>query len=175
MAEKILITGGCRSGKSRHALKLAEATAGDKIFVATAEALDVEMTERIARHQQERGKDWETFEEPLELSKVFSQLEPRSGSLVLDCLTVWISNQMLRGDNREQILKAGRRLIEQCDRMQCRVIFITNEVGAGIVPDNKLARDFRDLAGEINQLVAEKCDEVVHMVSGIPVNLKPQL
>ncbi len=175
MGKKTLITGGCRSGKSRHALKLAGDIPGEKIYVATAEALDSEMAERIAKHKRERGEVWETFEEPRELVKVFKQLECRVGVLILDCLTLWISNRLIQDGTQEFILDEARQLIDQCEKMQCEMIFVTNEVGAGIVPENKLARDFRDIAGEVNQRIAEQCDEVIHMVSGIPVNIKPGL
>lgn len=173
MSKKILITGGCRSGKSRHALTLARSIPGEKIYVATAEALDSEMAERIAKHQQERGEDWETHEEPTELIKVFKQLEDRAGVLVLDCLTLWLSNLLIKDYGQDHILKEARRLMDQGEHMRCQLIFVTNEVGAGIVPENKLARDFRDLVGGVNQLIAQQCDEVIHMVSGIPTTIKP--
>ncbi len=173
MGRKILITGGCRSGKSRHALAMAGEISGEKLYVATAEALDSEMAERIAKHKRERGEAWETFEEPRELLKVFKQLECRIGVLILDCLTLWISNMLIRDCTQEFILDEARQLIDQGDNMHCQLIFVTNEVGAGIVPENKLARDFRDIAGEVNQRIAEHCDEVIHMVSGIPVMIKP--
>ena len=172
MSKKILITGGCRSGKSRHALVLARDIPGDKLYVATAEALDSEMAERIAKHQQERQADWETHEEPTEVIKVFKQLENRTGILILDCLTLWISNLLGKNFDHDSILMEAGRLMDQSERMQCQVVFVTNEVGAGIVPENKLARDFRDLMGGVNQLIAQRCDEVIHMVSGIPVTIK---
>ena len=172
MSKKILITGGCRSGKSRHALTLARNISGEKFYVATAEALDSEMAERIIKHQQERGEGWETHEEPTELIKVFKQLESRSGVLVLDCLTLWLSNLLIKNYGQEHILKEARRLMDQSEHMRCQLIFVTNEVGAGIVPENKLARDFRDLVGGVNQLIAQQCDEVIHMVSGIPTTIK---
>jgi len=172
MAKKIFITGGCRSGKSRHALTLAHRVAGEKMYVATAEALDSEMGDRITRHQQERGEGWQTFEEPRELSKVFKQLDDRVGVLILDCLTLWVSNWLMQDCTQEFIMDEARRLMDQCEKMQCQIIIVTNEVGAGIVPENKLARDFRDIVGEVNQLVATRCEEVIHMVSGIPAVLK---
>lgn len=172
MSKKILITGGCRSGKSRQALSLARNIPGEKIYVATAEALDSEMVERIAKHQQERGEGWQTYEEPTELAKVFSQLENRAGVLILDCLTLWISNLLIKDYVQEHILKETIGLMDQCEQMQCQLIIVTNEVGAGIVPENKLARDFRDIVGAANQLVAQRCDEVIHMVSGIPTTIK---
>jgi adenosyl cobinamide kinase/adenosyl cobinamide phosphate guanylyltransferase len=174
MNKKILITGGCRSGKSRHALALARNISGEKLYVATAEALDSEMEERIAKHQQERGEGWETYEEPTDLVKVLKQLENRSGVLVLDCLTLWLSNLLIKDYSQEYILKEAVALMDQSEQMQCQLIFVTNEVGAGIVPENKLARDFRDIVGAVNQLAAQRCGEVVHMVSGIPVTIKPR-
>ena len=172
MAKKILITGGCRSGKSRHALTLAQNISGEKLYLATAEALDSEMKERIGKHQRERGAEWETHETLRDLLAVFKQLENRSGVLILDCLTLWISNLMVKRQEHNFILKEADRLIGQSEKMQCQVIVVTNEVGAGIVPDNKLARDYRDLVGEINQRFAQRFDEVIHMVSGIPVTIK---
>lgn len=172
MSKKILITGGCRSGKSRHALTLARDIPGDKLYVATAEALDSEMTERIKKHQQEREAEWETHEEPVDLTSVFTRLENRAGVLVLDCLTLWLSNLLGKNLENDAIFLEASRLMDQSEKMQCQVIFVTNEVGAGIVPENKLARDFRDLMGGVNQLVAKRCDEVIHMVSGIPVTIK---
>lgn len=172
MNKRILITGGCRSGKSRHALTLAGSVPGEKLYVATAEALDSEMTERIAKHRQERGNGWVTYEEPVEPVKIFKQLESREGVLILDCLTLWVSNLLLKDCDDESILKAVDHLMQQSEQMQCQLIFVTNEVGAGIVPENKLARDFRDVVGAVNQLVAQRCDEVIHMVSGIPMTLK---
>lgn len=172
MSNKILITGGCRSGKSRHALTRARNIPGEKLYVATAEALDSEMAERIAKHQQERGEEWETHEEPTQLTQVFKQLENRSGVLILDCLTLWLSNLLIKDYDQEQILKEAIRLMDQGEQMKCQLIFVTNEVGAGIVPENKLARDFRDIVGAVNQLAAQRCDEVVHMVSGIATTLK---
>ncbi len=172
MSKKILITGGCRSGKSRHALMLARDIPGDKLYVATAEALDSEMEERIAKHQREREAEWETHEEPTKLIQVFEQLENRNGVLVLDCLTLWISNLLGENLGSDSILAETKRLMDQCEQMHCQIIFVTNEVGAGIVPENKLARDFRDLVGGVNQLIAQRCDGVIHMVSGIPVTIK---
>ncbi len=172
MVKKILITGGCRSGKSRHALTLARNISGGKLYVATAEALDSEIAERIAKHQQERGEGWETHEEPIELINVFRQLETRAGVLILDCLTLWISNLLIKDYDHESILEKADHLMQQSELMQCQLIFVTNEVGAGIVPENKLARDFRDIVGAVNQLAARRCDEVIHMVSGIPTTIK---
>jgi len=173
MKKTILITGGCRSGKSRHALKLAENMPGKKFFLATAQALDDEMDQRIQKHQQERGKEWVTIEEPLNLSAVFEKLgdDPQT-VLILDCLTLWISNLLMADISKIKILEQVREWLDRCSHFKGTLICITNEVGAGIVPESSLGREFRDLAGEINQLVANRFDEVILTVSGIPVTIK---
>jgi len=173
MKKTILITGGCRSGKSRHALQLAETFSGKKFFLATAQPLDDEMAKRIKKHRTERGEEWVTFEEPLNLTKVLENLgsDPQS-VLVLDCLTLWISNLLMADNSKEKILQAVNELLDGCSRFQGTLICITNEVGAGIVPETPLGREFRDLAGEINQRVADRFDEVILTVSGIPVKIK---
>jgi 5,6-dimethylbenzimidazole synthase len=172
--KNILITGGCRSGKSRQALSIANNFSGRKIFLATAEPLDDEMKDRIARHQKERGKDWITREEPLDPVLVLKQEGKKAAIIVMDCLTLWVSNMMMKNMERTSILEKMEDLISECARAQCTVILITNEVGAGIVPDNNLSRSFRDIAGEANQIAASKFDQVVHMVSGIPVTIKSE-
>jgi len=173
MKTTILITGGCRSGKSRHALQLAETCSGKKFFLATAQPLDDEMAKRIKKHRAERGDEWVTFEEPLNLTGVLEKLgsDPQS-VLVLDCLTLWISNLLMADNSQEKILRAVNELLDGCSRFQGTLILITNEVGAGIVPETPLGREFRDLAGEINQRVANRFDEVILTVSGIPVKIK---
>ncbi len=168
----ILITGGCRSGKSRQALSIADKFSGRKVFLATAEPLDAEMKERIARHQQERGKDWITQEEPLDPVVVLKEEGKQAAVIVMDCLTLWVSNMMMKNMERSAILDKLETLIDACVRTHCTVILITNEVGAGIVPGNELSRNFRDIAGDANQKVASRFDQVVHMVSGIPVTIK---
>jgi 5,6-dimethylbenzimidazole synthase len=173
-ARKIMITGGCRSGKSRYALERAKSISGARRFVATAKALDDEMRQRIDQHRKERGKDWQTIEEPLELARILQQVGKEPGPVIVDCLTLWLNNWLMQEDSSKNII------LEQIDQVLASIadreatfIFITNEVGDGIVPENKLAREFRDLAGEINQQVAAFCDEVLVMVSGIPVRIKP--
>ncbi len=173
MKRTILITGGCRSGKSRHALKLAENLPGKKFFLATAQALDDEMEQRIQKHQQERGKEWVTLEEPLNLLAVFDKLgdDPQT-VLILDCLTLWISNLLMADTPKEKIMEQVREWLDCCSQFKGTLICITNEVGAGIVPESALGREFRDLAGEINQLVANRFDEVILTVAGIPLTIK---
>jgi 5,6-dimethylbenzimidazole synthase len=173
MKKTILITGGCRSGKSRHALHLAEIFSGKKFFLATAQPLDDEMATRISRHREERSAEWTTIEEPLDLTAVFEKLESDPQSvLVLDCLTLWVSNLLMAENSKEKIMRVVDELLDCCSRFPGTLIAITNEVGAGIVPETPLGREFRDLAGEINQRFAKCFDEVVLTVSGIPVQIK---
>jgi 5,6-dimethylbenzimidazole synthase len=172
LKKNILITGGCRSGKSRQALSIADKFSGRKVFIATAEPLDDEMKERITKHQQERGKDWITQEGPLDPGAIIKREGKKAAIIVMDCLTLWVSNMMMKNMDRTSILEKMEELITECTRAHCTVILITNEVGAGIVPDNNLSRSFRDIAGEANQIAASKFDQVVHMVSGIPVTIK---
>lgn len=168
----IFITGGCRSGKSRQALSIADKLSGRKVFLATAEPLDDEMLDRIAKHQEERGKDWITQEEPLDPVAILKEEGQKATVIVMDCLTLWVSNMMMKDMDRDSILQKMNELIEECNRATSTLIIITNEVGAGIVPDNNLSRSFRDIAGEANQIVASKFNQVLHMVSGIPVTIK---
>lgn len=168
----ILITGGCRSGKSRHALSLTKDHPGRKIYLATAESLDKEMAKRITKHKKERGKDWITIEEPIDIRDVIAREGKKSELIVLDCLTLWISNLLMKEQSASSILRRVKELIQSCTEAKATIALITNEVGGGIVPDNPLARDFRDISGESNQLIAKYFDEVVHMVSGIPVVIK---
>jgi len=174
MKKTILITGGCRSGKSRHALKLAQNFSGKKFFLATAQPLDDEMAKRISKHREERGKEWVTFEEPMNPSAIFEKLgDDPNTVLILDCLTLWISNLLMADHSKEKIMGRVNEWLDRCSKFKGTLICITNEVGAGIVPETSLGREFRDLAGEINQRVAERFDEVILTVSGIPVKIKP--
>jgi adenosylcobinamide kinase/adenosylcobinamide-phosphate guanylyltransferase len=162
----ILIGGGARSGKSRHALEKARAIHGTRAFVATAQAFDQEMTTRILHHREERGADFETIEEPLELPRVIA--ESKFDVLVIDCLTLWLSNIMFANKTTE--IDA---LILAAKTTSATVIFVTNEVGSGIVPtDHSLSRDFRDQAGILNQRIASIADEVYFMIFGIPQRIK---
>jgi adenosylcobinamide kinase/adenosylcobinamide-phosphate guanylyltransferase len=162
-----LILGGARSGKSRYA----EAMIGDRpaIYVATAEARDHEMEDRIRRHQARRGANWTTCEVPIELAAGL-QRESGSGRIVLvDCLTLWLSN--LLGAGRDPAVE-GAALVECVSQLRVPVIFVANEVGLGIVPDNALARGFRDDAGRLNQQIASVAERVVFVAAGLPLILK---
>jgi len=163
----ILIGGGARSGKSRYALQKARSIEGRRVFVATAEPLDDEMASRIARHKADRGAEFETIEEPFLLAEVI--LEATFDAMVVDCLTLWLSNLMFVGKDCGLETEA---LIAAAQAARGTVIFVTNEVGSGIVPDNALARDFRDLAGTLNQRIAAIAREVYFMAFGQPLRVK---
>ncbi|MDA1314963.1 MAG: bifunctional adenosylcobinamide kinase/adenosylcobinamide-phosphate guanylyltransferase [Acidobacteria bacterium] len=166
-----LIGGGVRSGKSRFGLELGRKRFANGAFIATAEARDAEMVERIRRHRAERGSDWTTIEEPLDLAGAIERAAARFDGCVVDCLTLWLSNVMLSPahDADEQI---DRLILLLETGAVADVIVITNEVGCGIVPENELARRYRDLAGGLNQRVAALADEVYWMAFGVPVELK---
>ncbi|SHK66062.1 adenosylcobinamide kinase /adenosylcobinamide-phosphate guanylyltransferase [Desulfatibacillum alkenivorans DSM 16219] len=169
----VLVIGGCRSGKSSIALDLANAQdVSEKVFIATCQPLDDEMEDRVARHQADRGDDWQTVEEPVELAKAVAD-NARPGRVILvDCLTLWISNLVLADKTQDQIADKAKELAEAIQKAPCPVILVSNEVGAGIVPENALSRLFRDAAGKVNQIMAKACDQVQWVVAGIPVTIK---
>ena len=164
----ILITGGARSGKSVRAETRAREFLGKPVYIATAEALDAEMRERIARHRARRGRDWLERETPLELVAALGETDG-AGARLVDCLTLWLSNLMHAERDWE---KEGSLLMEALDRQISPVVLVTNEVGLGIVPDNALARRFRDAAGLLNQMIARAADEVELVVAGLPMRVK---
>lgn len=169
----VLVTGGARSGKSRFAQELVEGWGQRILYIATAEALDEEMEERIQRHRSDRGDRWSTLEEPLDLKRALSGADGHEGVL-LDCLTLWASNLLGRYGEDEDALQAEiGRFLEGLAAFPGRLCVVTNEVGLGVVPDNALARRFRDLAGRINQEVARLSDEVYLVTVGFPLRLKP--
>ena len=161
-----LITGGARSGKTRYALETPE-PAEFYTYIATAELLDDEMRERAARHRNERGNRWTTIEEPLDMGP---RLVESKGIVVVDCLTMWLSNWMFRDET--QVEPQIDLLCDALRQATCHVLAITNEVGSSIVPDNPLARRFRDWTGIMNQRVAAVSDAVYLMVCGIAVKVK---
>jgi adenosylcobinamide kinase/adenosylcobinamide-phosphate guanylyltransferase len=170
---KVLITGGCRSGKSEYALGLAEGSA-NKVFLATAEGKDQEMCERIERHRLRRGRGWRTVEEPLNLVSALAGYKSEADLIVIDCVTLWLSNLLLRGDSPESILNQINALAREVQSAGTNLIMVTNEVGSGIVPVNDLARRFRDLVGFGNQRLAKVCHRVVLMVAGLPLVIKEE-
>lgn len=168
MGKTILITGGARSGKSDIAETMALSLAGRAVYIATAEARDAEMAARIAAHQARRGAAWRTLAEPLDLAGALSRSDGEGPRLV-DCLTLWLSNLMLAGRDWEA---AAGDLCTEIGRQASPVLLVTNEVGGGIVPDNPLARSFRDAAGLLNQRIAAAADEVWLAVCGLPLKVK---
>jgi adenosylcobinamide kinase/adenosylcobinamide-phosphate guanylyltransferase len=167
----ILITGGARSGKSRYAEQRALEMSSRPLYVATAEAKDEEMAQRIVEHRKRRGTQWHTIEEPLELAEALLAQRGKTDCALVDCLTLWISNLLLRHNDKHASEKV-EELIEKLPRLNFHLVLVTNEVGWGIVPDNSLARKFRDLAGWTNQRVAQAANEVVLMVTGVPMIVK---
>ena len=173
MKETIIVIGGCRSGKSRHALEMAEKIAGkEKFFIATLVPNDVEMKQRVARHQKDRGNTWTTIEVPVLVPEVIAEYSQKADVILIDCLTLWVNNLLMETKDEGKITKHIQKLTQSLKKAQCPVILVSNEVGTGIVPDNKLARLFRDIAGFVNQDVAKCADRVIWMVAGIPVNIK---
>ncbi len=167
MNKLIFVTGGARSGKSTFALERAEALGGDRVsFVATAEALDDEMQTRIDHHRLERNPAWQTLEQPLELDLTVC----RHDVIVLDCVSLWVSNQLLGGLEETQILKHTEHLIAGLGSKT--LIVVSNEVGLGIVPDNPLSRAFRDTLGRVNQRLARAASEAFQIVCGLEIKLK---
>jgi len=166
----ILIGGGSRSGKSRAALDMLNAAGPRRGFIATAQDSDEEMHERIALHREQRDPGIVTWEEPIRVADRIQAEEGRYDAIVVDCLTIWISNLLLA--ETFDLEAEGRRLIEVSSQAKTKIILVTNEVGCGIVPDYPLGRRFRDEAGRLNQLAAQQASEVHWMVFGIGLRIK---
>ena len=173
MSHLVLVTGGARSGKSRFAeARLAElAPSGPWLYVATAETRDDEMRARVALHRQRRGPQWRTHEAPRQLAAALSPSEDARGVLV-DCITLWLTNLLLDALPEPAILVKCDEMADRARSMAVPVILVTNEVGGGIVPENALARRFRDLAGLANQRLAQAAHEVVLVTAGLPLRLR---
>ena len=163
-----LILGGARSGKSRHAEALVEAAPPPWRYIATAEALDGEMRRRIDEHRKRRGKGWQTVEAPLELATALDDA-PADAPILVDCLTLWLSNLML---NERPLEPAVEALMDALERRRGLTVLVSNEVGLGIVPENRLARDFRDAAGALHRRVAARAQHMHFMVAGIATIVK---
>ena len=181
----ILCSGGARSGKSEFAERLALATEGRKAYVATGQAFDEEMIDRIKKHQERRGEIWNNFEVPLHLAKEWQNISQTADVILIDCLTMFTTNHMMahgsiQGQQDANQLEATvlteletlLAAIKSCEGKI--VIFVTNEIGLGIVPDNKLARYFRDIAGRVNRTVAMAADKLFLTISGVTIELKSQ-
>ncbi len=172
MAKITFITGGARSGKSRLAEELA-AKQGDPLgYLATGQAGDGEMASRIARHQDRRGSAWQTMEEPLRVLEVIHGHDGYFRAILVDCLTLWLSNLLFHYHDPTRVLQDVRELIACFAALQTQLFIVSNEVGMGIVPEHPLARSFRDLAGEANELIAAAADDVYITFSGLPLKLK---
>ena len=167
----VLITGGARSGKSRYALSSAEG-AETRAFIATATEVDDEMRLRIETHRRDRGDRFYTVEEPYDLAGAIGALRPGTEIAVVDCLTVWIGNLMYRYGDDADVQRAITSFMRALESPPCGIVIVSNEVGMGIVPENAMARRFRDLAGNANQEIARIAEQVVFMVSGIPLVTK---
>lgn len=164
-----LVLGGARSGKSRYAEALIEGAAALALYLATAEAQDDEMAARIARHRARRGARWSTIEEPLALAATLSAEARPDRPILVDCLTLWLSNLLLSG--RDVPVECAA-FLDTLPRLSGAVVFVANEVGLGIVPENALARAFRDHAGSLNQKLAAISQRVIFLAAGIPMTLK---
>jgi len=177
MAQIIFITGGARSGKSTFAEKRAAEFGVNLGYLATAQALDGEMEERVKLHQQRRGAEWHTIEEPIRLTEALTGCDGQHQVILVDCVTLWLSNLMFFYEDTakpcEEPIDTDLQVLKRTlHRMVTPVILVSNEVGMGIVPENKLARQFRDIAGRTNQFLAALANEVHVVISGIPLKLK---
>lgn len=167
--QSLLVLGGARSGKSRFAQMQAEALPGQLVYIATAQAFDAEMADRIARHRAVRGPRWRTVDAPLALAAAILAESRTDNVILVDCLTLWASNLLL---GERDVAAAIPELTAAIANAPGKVILVTNEVGLGIVPDNALARRFRDIAGDINQAVAACVERAIFMAAGLPIVLK---
>jgi adenosylcobinamide kinase/adenosylcobinamide-phosphate guanylyltransferase len=177
MGKVILITGGCRSGKSGHGQELAESLPGPHTYLATCPPIDTEMRDRISRHQADRaGRGWQTVEETVKIADALQALP--KGTVLVDCLTLWINNLMFDAEeNRDEIheddvAQIAASVLAAAHAREGTTIFVTNEVGMGIIPANAVVRKYRDLSGRCNQVIGAGAEDVIMMVSGIPLALK---
>ncbi len=166
---RVLILGGARSGKSAFAETLVRGSGLSPTYLATGRAFDSEMQERIQLHRQQRGDDWTTLEEPLDLTGALRRQVRDDRAILVDCLTLWVTNLMMAD---KDVTAHGDRLCECLDALPGLVVFVSNEVGMGIVPDNEMAREFRDHTGLLHQKIARHCAQVFFVAAGIPMQMK---
>lgn len=175
LGKTLLVLGGCKSGKSSYALARAEAVPGGKrLFIATCVPYDDEMQRRVDAHKAEREDRYETAEVPVDVPEAITAMGTGKSVILVDCMTLWLSNLMARDDSDAYFNERSDALVAALVAAPCPVILVSNEVGGGIVPENRLARRFRDLAGILNRKVAAAADEVVAVMAGIPLRLKPR-
>ena len=167
-----LILGGARSGKSRYAETCAIESDLKVIYVATAQALDDEMQQRISHHKERRPADWLLIEEPIELISVLKENANASTCILVDCLTLWLSNQLCSDEHKNQIEENTEKLVSLLPTLSGKIIFVSNEVSMGITPMGEISRQFVDEAGRLHQALAAACDKVILMVAGIPNQIK---
>lgn len=173
-ARIVLVGGGVRCGKSAFALARARALGTRRVFIATAQALDGEMSERILAHKAERGADFDTLEEPLALPQCVAREAGRADVLVIDCLTLWLSNLLLNDSSDAAIAREVEALADELARRRCHSVLVTNEVGMGLVPENALGRRFRDCTGRAHQRIAAISDEIYMGMLGTLLRLRPE-
>ncbi len=172
MGKIIFVLGGARSGKSAFALKTAKNSGARAAFIATSEPRDEEMRKRIEMHRKSRPAAWKTFETAEEVSPVLRKIKGQFGVIIVDCATLLVSNLLLNGFSETQICGEFKKISRIAKQAAGAVIIISNEVGLGIVPYNALAREFRDIAGRVNQIIAREADEVFFIAAGIPLKVK---
>jgi adenosylcobinamide kinase/adenosylcobinamide-phosphate guanylyltransferase len=165
----VLVLGGARSGKSAFAERLVAETGLSRHYIATGRAWDEEMRERIAKHREDRGQSWETHEEPLALAACIAAVAREDRAVLIDCLTLWVTNLMLEG---RDIAAEFAGLAQSIAKAPGRLVFVSNEVGLGIVPENRMAREFRDHAGRLHQTIAALVPEVYFIAAGLPLKMK---
>ncbi|RWX78371.1 bifunctional adenosylcobinamide kinase/adenosylcobinamide-phosphate guanylyltransferase [Neorhizobium lilium] len=165
----VLVLGGARSGKSAFSERLVAAKGLERHYLATGRAYDDEMVQRIARHVEDRGEGWTTHEVPLDLPQHLAQLDSPTHTVLVDCLTLWVTNLMME---ERDVAAAGDALLAQLSICTSHVVLVSNEVGLGIVPENRMAREFRDHAGRLHQRVAALADEAFFIAAGLPLKLK---
>lgn len=174
MGKITFILGGVRSGKSQMAIKMAKKKNGKVAFIATCVPMDKEMKKRVSMHRKARPAHWQTFEEPEDIHSLLRKIDNKFDIIIIDCLTILVSNMLLKNLKDKDIEEKINQTMFALKRNKAEAIIVSNEVGMGIVPDNKLAREFRDIAGKINQITAKKSDEVFFMISGLPLSIKKE-
>ena len=168
----ILITGGARSGKSNFAVKMAQDRSKKVAFIATSRPGDKEMARRIISHQRNRPAHWKTFEQEKDILTLLKKIEKSFDVIIIDCVTLLVSNYLLDGEREKTIVKMIKALAKEAKAVRSCIMMVTNEVGAGIIPENELARKFRDIAGTVNQAIAGHASEVYLLNCGIPMKIK---